>query len=97
MPTYQEYEDILYGEADSALSRPVGTRRDIQAAVAEARRRVVRKKNELTQGITKAWKEGFARLKAENDQMQKDLLKAHKMVDQMTSERSGDMIEGIQK
>jgi hypothetical protein len=97
MRSEAEYEGILYGEADSALSRPVGTRRDVQAAVAEARRRVTRKRDELTKEISQLWKDGFKVLKDENDQMQIGLKSAHRMVDQMIAERSGDMIEGIQK
>ncbi len=97
MPTYQEYEDILYAEGETIMSFPADTRRDVDKHAAEGRRRVRRKRDELTQGITKAWRDGFAKLKAENDQMQKDLMKAHKMVDQMIGEKVGDLYEGLQK
>ncbi len=47
--------------------------------------------------ITARWKDGFAALKAENDQMQKDLAAAFKSEMQMIGERFGDMCEGLQK
>ncbi len=97
MPTYQEYEDILYAEGQTIMEMPADTRVDVNKHVAEAKRRVTRKRNELTMGITKAWKDGFAKLKTENDQMQKDLKAAHKMVDQMIYEQSGDLLEALQK
>lgn len=97
MPNQAEYEAILDAEAQSALSRPVGSRRDVDAACAEARRRVTRKRDELTKDITVRWKDGFKGLKDENDQMQRDLKQAHRDVDQMIGERKGDMYEGIQK
>jgi hypothetical protein len=95
MRSQSEYESILDSEAGSALSRPVGTRRDVQAAGAEARRRVIRKREELTKEITKLWNDGFKVLKNENDSMQRGLRAAFLAVDQGISERLGDMIEGL--
>lgn len=92
-----EYKSILDTEADSALSRAVGTRRDVQAAGAEAKRRVNRKRDELVKEITQLWKDGFKVLKDENDQMQRGLRAAHSAVDQMIGERLADMYEGVQK
>jgi len=97
MPTQQEYQDILYAESQTIMSMPADTKTDINKHAAEARRRVTAKRNELTKGITTAWKDGFKKIKDENDQMQKDLLAAHKMVDQMIFEQTGDLIEGLQK
>jgi hypothetical protein len=97
MPNYQEYENILYAEAQSIMTFPADTRTDIDKHAAEARRRVTRKRNELTGGITKAWKDGFARLKAENDQMQKDLAQAHKDVDQKIHEQQLDQYVGLRR
>lgn len=97
MPDQQAFESILYGEAEGILSMPADTRADILKHAAEARRRVTRKRNELTGTISTAWKEGFAALKAENDQMQQDLKSAHKGVDQMIAERTADLIVGLQR
>lgn len=97
MPTYNEYETILYDEGDSIMSMPADTKRDVDKHAAEARRRVTRKRNELTKDISDRWKQRFAEIKAENDQMQKDLAAAHKMVDQMIGEMVGDKYEGLQR
>ncbi len=97
MPTYQEYEDILYAEGQTIMEMPANTKADVNKHAAEARRRVIRKRNELTQGITKAWRDGFAVLKAENDQMQKDLKQAYKTVETMIGDQVGDLYEGLQK
>lgn len=97
MRTGSEYQGLLMSEADSALSRPVGTERDVNAAVAEARRRVTAKRNQLTDEISKLWKEGFKTLKEENDMLQKALQVAHRSVDIMIVERRNDMYEGVQK
>ncbi|MFH0813271.1 MAG: hypothetical protein V2A69_10615 [Pseudomonadota bacterium] len=97
MRTQSEYESILDAEADSALSRPVGTRRDVQAAGAEARRRVVRKRDELVREISQLWKDGFKNLKEENDSMQRGLRAAHQSTDIGIAERLADMFAGVQK
>lgn len=65
---------------------------------AETRR--LRMRSELkakTAAITEAWKAGFGPLKAENDQMQRDLASAFKSEMQMNEESLGDMREGLQK
>ncbi len=97
MPNLAAFIEILEVEANSLSGFPVNTRADIIKVATEERRRTIRKRNELTGNISKAWKEGFAALKAENDQMQKDLAQAYKDVDQMIAERVADQLAGIQK
>lgn len=97
MRTQLEYEGILNAEADSVLSRPVGTRRDVQAAGAEARRRVTKKKGDLTKEISQAWRDGFKIIKDENDAMQANLRAAHLEVDRDIFEKLHDMIVLVQR
>jgi hypothetical protein len=92
MPNEQAFREILDAEAELIMSMPTDTMADVRKHAAEARRRVTRKRNELTGTISKAWKEGFAALKAENDQMQKDLRAAHKSVDQGIAELMADQL-----
>ncbi len=97
MPTESDYVGILVAEAQSIMDFPAETRRDVDKHCAEARRRITRKRDELTKEITNKWKTGFAALKEENDQMQRDLRLAHKEADQWVYETRGDQYEGIQK
>ena len=76
MPTQTEYYGQFFTELDSIMSFPADTKGDIYKHAAEARRRVLAKRNSLTKDITAAWKDGFKRLKDENDKMQRDLRNA---------------------
>jgi len=97
MPTHQEYLNVFMDEADEMMSFPADTKVDVNKHAAEARRRVIRKREEFTKGITKARNDGFKRIKDENDQMQRDLRQAYKDADQMISERVGDQYVGLQR
>jgi|SRR3972149_16018 len=97
MSSKGEYDAAFNSEIDSIMAFPADAKVDVMKHAAEARRRIVRKRDEFTRGISKAWKDGYALLKAENDRMQKDLAQsfreAHGSIDAVT----GDKIEGLQR
>lgn len=97
MPNYSEYLSALNQEASSLMGFRVSTRYDVQKKAAEQKRRVLKKREEFTKDITSRWKEGFTVLKAENDQMQKDLAQAYRDAMSNISARTLDEIEGLQK
>jgi len=97
MPTEADYVGALISEAQSIMDFPADTKYDVNKHAAEARRRINKKRDEFTKEITNKWKTGFAALKAENDQMQKDLMMAHKEADQWVFETRAHKYEGIQK
>jgi hypothetical protein len=100
------HEDDMRANEDAKAEFPlVGGKRGtgysmaIRQANIEHKACLLAARNNRREGIkdiSAKWKEGFAQLKAENDQMQKDLMSAFKDELQMIDERLGDMYEGLQ-
>ena len=77
MASVDEYKHAMYDVINPILGVEVINKPQVIHAGAVAKSALVKKRSELTKGITKAWKDGFAALKAENDQMQAYLKEAY--------------------
>ena len=97
MPSVDEYVHDFYDVINPILGVEVVNKQQVIHAGAVAKRALVRKREELTRGITKAWKDGFAQLKRENDEMQAYLQEAHGYVHGDINDSVADMLKKCKK
>lgn len=97
MPNKSDYDGIFDGLVNTILQDGYANKREGRGLAARANHGVVVRRNELTKDISKIWRDGYDRLKEENDQMQTDLLKSYKDAMQFTDEWVLDGEEGLQK
>ncbi len=92
---FELYKWFKTSQNDIWYKYPLVKGRRVAAAAVETKE-LYNERQRRTKEISQTWKDGYAKLKAENDQMQKDLAQAFKDELQMIDERLGDMYEGLQ-
>ena len=97
MPTAQEFRNSIDEAVGGIMEFPADTKVDIMKHLAEAKRRARAERNRCIGMISVKWREGFKSLKAENDQMQKDLRAAFASVELDLNGEAGDQISALKK
>jgi len=97
MASRGEYKAAFWSEADSIMSFPADTKRDVQKHEAEARRRIIRMKDKLRMGISNLWRQRFAEIKKENDDLEKALKEEFESAMREVSAVGADIIERLEK
>ena len=97
MPSVDEYKQDMMDVASAILGVEVTSKAQVIHLGALAKSAVVKKRNQLTQGITKAWKDGYATLKGENDQMQQYLAEAYRDIHADINDAVADMLKKAKK
>lgn len=97
MPGTEEHQQEFIDLAGNILGVEVINRAQVIHLGAVAKSALVKKRDEFTKEITKAWKDGFVKLKAENDQMQHDLKEAFGYVHADINDSIVDMLKKCKK
>jgi chromosome condensin MukBEF MukE localization factor len=97
MTTIGGYDNALYNEYEPIMAFPADTRRDVDKHAAEARRRIVRKRDALRMEISNRWRQRFKEIKEENDTLERELAQAFKDAQIAIVNITHDKYEGIQR
>lgn len=93
----ENYHSKYFNLATQTMDKEYSTKAQAERLATEARRAILKARNESTREVSNRWRDRFIEIKAENDVAQKAIQEAYNSAYMEIGAMLADMYEGLEK